>query len=141
MKKIFFAFTLIIGLSLTGFSQNNSQILKGNKWYATGDVFGDNIILSKTAPATSDWDATFGKNGAMSFCYKVKSALLNPQGVEVKVGEYYCDVNYTAELKGNILHIMYPLLDLYFEVKPVQNGDVLLTKTNAEALTGKSSTK
>lgn len=141
MKKIFFAFALVFGLSFAGFSQNNSQVLKGNKWYATGDVFGTNITLSKTAPTTSDWDATFGKNGAMSFCYKVKSALLNPQGVEVKAGEYYCDVKYTAELKGNVLHIMYPLLDLYFDVKPLQNGDVLLTKTTADAPTGKASTK
>lgn len=141
MKKIFLAFALITGFALTGFSQQNADLLKGNKWYATGDIFGELITLSKTAPVKSDWDATFGKKGAMNFCYTVKSALMNTQGVEIKAGEYYCDPQYTSELKGNVLHIMYPLLDLYFNVKPLQNGDLLLSKITGEAANGAASTK
>jgi len=141
MKKIFLTFALIAGFTLIGFSQQNADLLKGNKWYAIGDVFGESITLTKTAPAKSDWDATFGKKGAMNFCYTVKSALMNPQGVEIKVGEYYCDALYTAELKGNVLHIMYPLLDLYFNVKPLQNGDLLLAKITSEVANGAASAK
>lgn len=141
MKKIFLAFTLIIGVSLCGFSQKNEKILKSSKWYATGDLYSQSIILSKTAPVKSDWDATFEKKGVLNFCSNVKSALIGADGNEVKAGTYYCDPLYTYEFKGDVLYVKYPLVDLYFQVKKLSNGDMQLTATDASAAAGGNSSK
>ena len=140
MKKISFIIILIAGLGITGFAQNMEVVLKANKWYATGIFDGKNITLSKTAPAKSDWDAKFVDNGIMNYCSNVPNALINVEGLEVKKGDYYCDPSYTYELKGDLLHIKYPLVEWYYKVKTLAGGELQLIFVSPSEVK-KSSTK
>ncbi len=133
MKKLIFSLAFV-AISLAGFCQNTEKTLKANKWYATGIFDGKNIILSKTAPAKSDWDAKFAENGQMNFCSTILSPQINAEGNALKAGDYYCDPSYTYELKGDMLHIKYPLVDYYYKVKTLANGNLELQYTDQSAI-------
>ena len=121
MKKLIFTLGLISGLYLTGISQNAEKLLTG-KWYAQGIFDGKNISLSKTVPKSSDWEAKFEPNGVMNFCSVLKTGVINSEGNEVKAGAFYCDPQYSYDLKGDMLHIKYGLADWYFKVKEMPNN-------------------
>jgi hypothetical protein len=126
MKKIFLILALISGICVS--AQNTEKILKANKWYASAAAGEKTIILSKTAPESPAWNATFDDKGSMNFCSHLTSAIL-VNGKEIKVGEYYCDPSYTYTVNGNVLTILYPLVDWPYYVKPLPNGDLILSST------------
>jgi hypothetical protein len=127
MKKIFLIFALLTGMSSVVLSQNLEKALKTNKWYGSADMGSATIILSKAASATNPFDIKFNGDHKMNYCYVVKSALLDPKGVEVKAGTHYCDPLYTYSVKDNMLIIEYPLVKWYYDVKMLPNGDFELT--------------
>jgi hypothetical protein len=128
MKKIVLILALVAGIISSGVAQNLEKALKGKKWYSNGDMGAELIILTKTNLVKSPFDVEFKGNNAMTYCYIVKSALLDPQGNEVKAGEHYCDPLYTYEIKGDILNFKYPLVNWYYKIKMLKNGDLELTQ-------------
>jgi hypothetical protein len=127
MKKVLFILALVTGIIGSVTAQNLGKALKG-KWYSNGDMGAEVIVLTKTNLVKSPFDVEFKGNNAMNYCYIVKSALLDPQGNEIKAGTHYCDPLYTYEVKGEILNFKYPLVNWYYKVKVLKNGDLELTQ-------------
>lgn len=124
MKKLFLVIALLSGIFAK--AQSTEQVLKSGKWYASAAVGEKNITLTKSAPEHSAWDSKFDDSGSMNFCSHLTAPIL-VDGKEIKVGEYYCDPNYKYTLNGNVLTISFPLVDWKYNVKPLANGDLMLS--------------
>ncbi len=127
MKKIFLVVALITGICGTGISQNAEKALKANKWYSNADLGATTMVLYKTTVSKVTFDAKFKNNGVMNYCANVKQAFLDPQGTEIAAGTYYCDTKYSYEVKGDVLKVNYPLVNWFYKVKSLKNGDLELT--------------
>lgn len=133
MKKLLLFAALLTAFSFVGFAQKADKFLKGDHWYATGNLLdGKKIMLSKTKPAVSDWDAVFANNGVLKYCSVTKYAQVNAEGKEIAKGTYYCDPSYTYVMSGSVLEIKYPLIEWYYTVTKLPNGDLELTPATAE---------
>lgn len=131
MKKILFVLAVVAGIVSSGTAQNFEKKLMGARWYSNGDMGAEILVLTKTNMAKSPFDVEFKGKNTMDYCYIVKSALLDQAGNEVKAGTRFCDPLYTYEIKGDQLNIKYPLVNWYYKIKILQNGDIQLTQDTA----------
>lgn len=124
MKSIFF--TVVFScLAMGAFSQRMASQLQSKTWYVTGKLDGAATLkLTPTAPkGNSDWEAKFSTTGSMGQCNTLKANVIDPTGIEVKAGTYYCDSLYTYKVKNDVININYLPASYYYRIKTLPNSE------------------
>ncbi len=138
MKKIILAATFIMVSTLVGMAQNTEKVLKMGKWYANAELGSKTITLSKTIPAKWEFDIELTSEGVMNYGQIAKVDFITNGGDKVNAGAYYADTQYSYKVNGNTIQITYQPTVWNYNVKSLQNGDLLLEAVQS---TNKGNTK
>lgn len=131
MKKIILAATLILISTCVGMAQTE-KALKMGKWYANAELGSKTIALTKTISGKSEFDMELVSDVAMNYGQTAKADFINNEGGQTKAGTYYVS-GYAYKISGNTIVITSQPSIWTYNVKTLQNGDVLLeivTPTN-----------
>jgi hypothetical protein len=120
MKNLIF--TLFMALVFGAVSQNTAKQLQSNKWFVKGAFDGKTLILTNAADPASTWEAKFSSTGQLHNCSTTKNSVIDPTGVEIKTGTYYCDSLYAYKVKGNVISISYMPTEYYYKIKALPNN-------------------
>ena len=123
MKKVYFTLALALGLGFASFSQKNVAPgnIQSSKWFVKGAINGTAITLSSTNK-DAEWEAKFSSTGSMHHCLTTKTSVIDPSGIEIKPGTYYCDSLYTYKIKNDVININYPPASYYYKMKALPNN-------------------
>lgn len=124
MKKIFLAATFILISTCIGMAQAE-KVLKMGKWYANAEMGSKTITLTKTMPASLEFDMELVNDFAMSYGQTAKADFVNNEGGMTKAGAYYVN-DYGYKINGNTITISLQPSSWNYNVKPLKNGNVLL---------------
>lgn len=133
MKKIILAATFIMISTMVGMAQSTEKVLKMGKWYTNAELGSKTITLSKTTQVKSKFDMELVSDVALSYGQTVKADFVDNEGRLVKAGSYVVDSGYGYKINGNTIVITNQPSTWSYNVKTLQNGDVLLeliTPTN-----------
>ena len=127
MKKFIFTLFIVSAFAFNGVSQaatklNATKQLQANKWFVQGAFDGKTLILTGKANDAATWEAKFSTTGQMHNCSTTKSAVIDPSGVEIKSGTYYCDSLYTYKVKNDIVQINYMPQGYFYKIKALANN-------------------
>ncbi len=126
MKQIILAATFIMISTCVGMAQSTEKVLKMGKWYANAELGSKTITLSKTIPAKSEFDMELVSDVAMNYGQIAKADFVNNEGGQTKAGTYYVENGYAYKITGNTILITFQPSSWSYNVKSLQNGDVLL---------------
>lgn len=135
MKSILFTAVLAF-ISLGAYSQHISAQLQNKTWYVTGKLDGASAVkLSPTAPkGKADFEAKFSSTGSLYKCEKLAANTIDPTGIEVKAGTYYCDsITTNYKIKNDVININALPANYFYRIKTLPNSEgVELTPATAE---------
>lgn len=116
-----FAFTI-----LGAYSQHMASQLQNKTWYVTGKIDGTSRVkLSPTAPKSkADFEAKFSTTGSFYKCEKLAANTIDPTGIEVKAGTYYCDsITNNYKIKNDVININALPANYYYRIKTLPNSE------------------
>jgi len=131
MKKIILAATLIMVSTFVGVAQNTEKVLKMGKWYANAELGSKSITLTKTSITKSECDIELINESSISYGQIAKTDFVTNAGDVVKAGAYYANSGYGYKINGNTIVITFQPSSWTYNVKTLQNGDVLLELVTA----------
>jgi hypothetical protein len=135
MKSIFLT-TFLALLTMGAYSQRMASQLQSKTWYVTGKLDGgSNLKLSPTAPkAHADFEAKFSSTGSLYKCNTLKENVVDPTGIEVKSGTYYCDsITTNYKIKNDVININALPANYYYRIKTLPNSEgIELTPATAD---------
>lgn len=107
MKSIFLT-AVFAFLAFGAFSQKTANQLQSKTWFVTGDLNANGALkLSPTQPKNGTaWEAKFSSTGSLYNCNTLKTNVVDPTGIEVKAGTYYCDsLTNNYKIKNDVIQI------------------------------------
>ena len=124
MKPLFLTAVFAL-LSFGAFSQKMAAQLQGKKWYVTGKLDGTTLKLTPTpSKGGNDWEAKFSSTGNLYNCNTLKANTIDPTGIEVKAGTYYCDsLSANYKIKNDVININALPANYFYKMKALPNSE------------------
>lgn len=125
MKSVFFTAVLAL-LAFGAFSQKMASQLQSKKWYVTGNLNGAGALKLSPTPSKdgNDWEAKFSTTGSLYNCNTLKANAVDPTGIEVKAGTYYCDsLTSNYKIKNDVININALPANYYYRIKALPNSE------------------
>lgn len=135
MKSILFTVAIAL-ISFGAFSQRMASQLQNKTWFVTGKMDGAGTIkMSPTAPkGKADFEAKFSTTGSLYKCEKLAANVIDPTGIEIKAGTYYCDsITTNYKIKNDVININALPANYYYRIKTLPNSEgIELTPVTAD---------
>ncbi len=125
MKSIFLT-TIFAFAAFGAFSQKMASQLQSKNWYVVGNLNGTSALkLTPTQPkGNADWQAKFSTTGSLHNCNTLKTNVIDPTGMEVKAGTFYCDsITNLYKIKSDVIQITSGDKNNYYRITALPNSE------------------